>query len=57
MIVCKGCGSPVSKEAAACPKCGQPGRYFGLGGTLFGMAAFIGLLFVAICAAILLGWI
>jgi ribosomal protein S27AE len=24
MIACKGCGGPVSKEAAACPKCGQP---------------------------------
>ena len=24
---CKACGNPVSDEAAACPKCGQPSPY------------------------------
>ena len=57
LVACSACGNPISKGAASCPKCGHPTPGNGLGGTLFGMAVFVGLLFVCAVIAVLLGWV
>lgn len=55
LVACRDCGAQISKSAERCPSCGR--ETVGLGGTLFGMAVFFGILFVIALIAVLLGWI
>jgi len=54
MITCKVCGNPVSRDAQACPKCGEPPPIAkfsnSIFGTIFGMAAFFAIVFAVMWA-------
>ena len=55
LIPCRSCGTTMSKSAAHCPKCGQPGPYYGLGGAVFGMVAVVLFLFLAAVVLVAMG--